>query len=320
MGSSMTDTLIALLLRRTEQGRSAHLWGREARPHHGRAFDRLVAAGVLVEEPPMEAWSTCTHCHCGFDWRPIQRIGARIVAACPIDAGSDTELEEDDLRSFAIDASALVAQLASESDLDGAVEEIAPHLWLLGRLHTGRMVVLALDKDAIAHPGATLLIRAVAAGTPATLLAPSPTASERRRFKEAGIDLVETLSALTPGPRGIDRLDRHALTPKAAGPRLSIRVTVRAVLVDGTPQRVPPQPFNLLALLARAVRDGDGPVSNRAIEDATGRDARDLVRELRDALSAGRANASELRNWIEARRGLGAFQLVLEPGEVELAT
>ena len=52
----------------------------------------------------MEAWSTCTHCNCGFDWRPIQRIDARIVAACAIDAGADTELEEDDLRSFLIDA------------------------------------------------------------------------------------------------------------------------------------------------------------------------------------------------------------------------
>jgi len=316
----MTDTLTALLLRRIEQGPSALLWGREARPHYGRAFDRLVAAGILVEEPPMEVWSTCTHCHCGYNWRPIQRIGGRIVAACPIDAEADTELDEDDLRSFVIDAAALIALLASESELDGAVEEIAPHLWLLGRLHSGRTILLALAKDAIAHPGATLLIRAIAPGAPATLLAPAPTAGERRRFKEGGFDLVETLSALRTGPCGIDRLDELALTPKAAGPRLSIQATVRAVLVDGTPQHVPPQPFKLLALLARAVRDGEGPVSNRAIEDATGRDARDLARELRDALSAGRTNASELRNWIEAQRGLGAFQLALEPGDVEIAT
>jgi hypothetical protein len=71
-------------------------------------------------------------------------------------------------------------------------------------------------------------------------------------------------------------------------------------------------------LLARAARDGAGPVSNRAIEDATGRDARDIVRGLRDALSAGRPNGSELRDWIKARRSLGAFQLILEPGEIEI--
>jgi hypothetical protein len=66
------------------------------------------------------------------------------------------------------------------------------------------------------------------------------------------------------------------------------------------------------------VRDGRGPVRNRAIEDATGRDARDLVRELRDALSAGRPDGANLRGWIEARRSLGAFELVLEPEQVEI--
>ena len=91
------------------------------------------------------------------------------------------------------------------------------------------------------------------------------------------------------------------------------------MLIDGTPQRVPSQPFNLLALLAQAVRDGRGPVRSRAIEDTTGRDARDLVRELRDALSAGRPNGSELRDWIEARRSLGAFELVLQREEIEVA-
>ena len=149
------------------------------------------------------------------------------------------------------------------------------------------------------------------------MLAPDPGQAIRLRFLEAGIDLVE-LRGAGPGPRGIDRLDHDALEPKTDGPRLSIQVAAQAVLIDGTPQRVPSQPFKLLALLARAVRDGTGPVRNRAIEDSTGRDARDLVRELRDAFSAGRPNGSELRDWIEARRSLGAFELVLEPGQIEI--
>jgi hypothetical protein len=60
-------------------------------------------------------------------------------------------------------------------------------------------------------------------------------------------------------------------------------------------------------------------VCNREIEDTTGRDARDLVRELRDTLSAGRSNGPELRGWIAARRSLGAFELVLEPEQIEIA-
>jgi hypothetical protein len=60
-------------------------------------------------------------------------------------------------------------------------------------------------------------------------------------------------------------------------------------------------------------------VRNRVVEDATGRDARDLVRELRDALAAGRPNGSELRDWIKARRSLGAYELVLDREEIVVA-
>lgn len=212
---------------------------------------------------------------------------------------------------------ALLGLLAAESGAEGSVEEIAPGLWLLGRL-AGRAVFFAITTHAIAHPGTRLLIRAVAAGLPPTLLVPSPTAALRQRFGEAGVALVDRRSAFEPGPRGIDVLDRAALEPRTIAPRLSVRMAARAVLVDGTPQRVASQPFNLLALLAHAARDGTGPVGNRAIEDATGRDARDLVRELRDALSADRPNGAELRDWIEARRSLGAFELVLDASDIEV--
>jgi hypothetical protein len=298
----MTNTLTAQLLRLSEGSRPT-LWGRVARPHFGREFDRLLAEGVLVERPPAEEWSTCVNCECGFDARPIQRIGDRIVAACPFDVDSDTELEEDDLRDFCIDAERVVCLLAEASGFLGPIETLAPDLWRLGRLASGRFIAAAITARALEQPGIVLLLKATACGTPITVLAQDPGPTMRLRFLEAGID----------------RLDQDALEPKTDGPRLSIQVAAQAVLIDGTPQRVPCQPFNLLALLARAVRDGAGPVRNRTIEDTTGRDARDLVRELRDALSAGRPNGSELRGWIEARRSLGAFELVLEPEQIEIA-
>ena len=132
----------------------------------------------------------------------------------------------------------------------------------------------------------------------------------------AGPD-AQNLYTLAPIERtGCGFAFQHGFDPAIRKVRI---VEAQAVLIDGTPQRVPSQPFNLLALLAQAVRDGRGPVRNRAIEDTTGRDARDLVRELRHALSAGRPNGSELRDWIEARRSLGAFELVLEREEIEVA-
>ena len=139
----MTDTLTALLLRLSEAQPARCSGGAVAEPHFGPAFDRLLAAGVLVERPPAEEWSTCADCDCGFDVRPIQRIGDRIIAACPFDAGSDTELEEDDLRDFRIDPERLVGLIAEASGFEEPVEPLAPGLWRLGRLASGRSVVVA---------------------------------------------------------------------------------------------------------------------------------------------------------------------------------
>jgi hypothetical protein len=313
----MTDTLTARLLQLSE-GSSRLLWGRVAKRYFGPAFDRLLAEGVLVERPPAEEWSTCLDCDCGFDARPIQRIGGRIIATCPFDSSADTELEEDDLRDFSIDPERLVYVIAEASGFEEPIEPLAPDLWRLGRLASGRSIAVGITAGVLDQPGIVLLLKAAAGGAPITFLAPDPGPAVRLRFLEAGLDLVELRSTLRPTEGTVDRLDPVMLEPKADGRQLSIQVAAQAVLIDGTPQRVPAQPFKLLALLAQEVLDGAGPVRNRAIEDATGRDARDLVRELRDALSAGRPNGSELREWIEARRSLGAFELVLDPEEIEI--
>jgi hypothetical protein len=315
----MNDTLTALLLQLSEAS-ARLLWGRVARPHFGPGFDRLLADGVLVERAPAVEWSTCPDCDCGHDARPIQRIDGRILAACPFDPGADTALEEDDLRDFRIDPDRLVDLIARASGFSESPEPLAEDLWRLGRLPSGRSIVIAVSTWTLDHPGIVLLLKAAAAVGPITVLAPDPGPATRHRFLETGIDLVVLRSALVPVAVGIDGLDREALEPRTEGPRLSIHLEAQAVLVDGTSQRVPSQPFGLLAMLARAARDGKGPVRNRAIEDATGRDPRDLVRELRDALSAGRPNGSELRDWIEARRSLGAFELVLLPEQIEIVS
>ena len=314
----MTGTLTALLLQQSEGSRPALLWGRSAKPHFGPEFDRMLAAAALVECSPIEEWSACADCDCGFGIRPIQRIDGRVIAACPMDASSDTELEEDDLRDFRIDVEKLIGLIAQASGFPGPTETFAPDLWRIGRLASGRSVAVAVRARDLDQPGIVLLLKSEAVGAPVTVLAPDPGHALRLRFLEAGVDLVELHSALSPGPQGVDRLDHCALEPKKDGLRLSVDLASRTVMIDGTAQRVASQPFKLLALFAQAARDRTGPVENRAIEDATGRDARDLVRELRDALSAGRPNRFELRNWIVARRSLGAFALALEREEIEI--
>lgn len=99
---------------------------------------------------------------------------------------------------------------------------------------------------------------------------------------------------------------------------LSIHIGSRKVSVDGLPQHVPAQPFALLCLLARHAVDGKGAVENRAVEAETQRVARDLVRDLRDALSRGRSDAPRIRDWIESRRSAGGYELALRPEQVEI--
>jgi hypothetical protein len=318
MDLSVNDTLTMHLLRLTEASPAAVLSGQAARRYSAGEIDRLLVAGVLEELAPATEWSPCADCECALGCRPIRVVAGRIIACCPIDLGSDLELGPEDLRAFRIDVGRLLQRGSRASGIAGPPETMAPGLWSLGRLASGRTIVVALPARALRAQGAVLLLKS--AGGPVTVLAHNPDQTTRLRLLEADIDLIELRSALVPGAVGVDRLDRDALEPRTEGPRLSIHLEAQAVLVDGTFQRVPSQPFKLLALLARAARDRKGPVRNRAIEDATGRDARDLVRGLRDALSAGRPNGSELRDWIEARRSLGAFELVLLPEQIEIVS
>lgn len=313
----MTDSLTALLLRLSDAGPNATISGRAARPYLGRTLDRLLASGVLDETAEATEWSPCADCDCAFGFRPIRALAGRIVAACPIDPGSDLELDPEDLREFRIDAGRLLSLIGAASGLSGRVEVIAPGLWHLGRLGSGRGVAVALPARSLRMPGALLLLKN--GGGPVTVLASNPDQTTRLRLFGAGIDFVELKASLRPGSGILDRLDPPLLEPGSFLPRLRIIVQEHSVRIDGLSQRVAAQPFRLLTLLAQHRLNGTGPVRNREIEDATGRDARDLVRELRDTLSAGRANGSELRDWIVARRSLGAFELVLEPEQIEIA-
>lgn len=315
----MNETLSSLLLQLSEAGAPASLWGRRAKPHFGRGFDRLLASGVLVEEAPAETWSTCATCDCDLFDRPIERIGDKLLATCPFDPGSDTVLEPDDLRSFLIDERRLVETLAG-ADLRPEPVESLPGLWRLSPIPDGRAAFLTLRRAIVEHPALLAVMRADARSTGIVLIAPQPSGAARQRLQDAAdVRLVALDEAAAVD--GTGRVDLDAVLREASsgpGPRLVLNLSAQTVLVDGVPQPVPPQPFRLLALLAERAKDDGAPLDNRAIYETTGREARDLIRELRDALAAGRADKDEIRGWIKARRSLGAFELALRRDHIDV--
>jgi len=316
----MVATLAHLLLRRSEAGEPALLWGREAKPFYGPAFDRLIVAGVLVARAPALEWQVCDDCDCGRDWRPIERIDGRLVAVCPLDHAADVVLDPEDLESYEINPAALVHEIAVSSGFVGEPSEVIGGLWHLGRSASGRQLFLVLSRVCALQPGLIAAIRLVDGASQTTLITPALSAAESVRFAEAGIHVVSSEECIGDSGERCLAIDPAKLEPaRTSAPRMLIVRSSQRVVLDGIERHVPQQPFRLLVLLAEtAIRKG-GFVRRVEIEAAnSGRTASDLVRELRDCLAAGAVDRDQVKTLIKNRRSPSGYVLALEPHEIEL--
>lgn len=299
----MTASLTGLLLRRCEAGRNATLAASEVDPDGKGDLDRLVAVGVLEELAATRGWSPCADCDCTLGFRPIRRVGHRIVAACPADPGSDIELGEDDLREYRIDTERLLSSVTEATGLDGVVEVIAPGLWRLGTLASGRVIVVALPGRALHAPGAILLLRG--AGGPMTVLASTPDQTSRLRLLEAGIELTP-LTLAAPGDGGaIAGLQLAAGVASSNGAELVVRKGAGAIEWRGATIGFTHQQFPVLLRLVEGSASRKRVVSGPAIEGTTGREAKDLIRELRQRVEAAGFSGSDAKLLLSAVRGRG---------------
>jgi len=312
--------LAHLLWRRSEAGEPALLWGREAKPFHGPAFDRLIAAGVLVARAPAHEWQVCEDCTCGRDWRPIERIEGRLLAVCPLDHKADLVLDPEDLEGYEIRAAALAREIAAASGFAEEPSEIIAGLWHLGRSASGRQVFLVLSRLCALQPGLIAAIRLMDEASQSTLITPALSAAERVRFAEAGIHLVSSEECIGDLEPSCFAIDPAKLEPaRTSAPRLSIVRSSQRVVLDGIERHVPQQPFRLLVQLAEAAIRGGGFVRTVDIEAAnSGRPPSDLVRDLRDYLATGAPVPEQVRRLIRTRRSPSGYALALEPHEIDL--
>jgi hypothetical protein len=324
---AMNDSLPKLLLRRSEAGPGAVLWGREAQPYFGRVFDGLLSQGLLKERAPAKTWPACAACDAECGEREIVEIGTRLVAECPEDHRRDTVLDSEHLRSFEIDPAALCRRIARESGLAGEPAPIMAGLWALGRLPNHRHVLLALDPVCAADPRLVTMIRTVGEPFETSLLLPSGTPVERRQdLAEAGLAVVLAQDAFVAAGFA---LSVEVLVPSLPGEvRLIIGRGGRTVTLDRREKKMGDQAFKVLVRLAELAKRDRGFLTDNQIALAIygdqilpkSRETKDVIRLLRNALANGLDGdeAKAARELIENQRDPNRYRLALRATEIAL--
>jgi hypothetical protein len=283
----MTETILRLLTRLSEAGDDAIVPGGSAAPFFGPVFDRLLAKRVLVEQAPLTDWTVCDACECGLPCRSIRKAGDVFRAECPLDRRQDIVFTEEDLRVFRIGAAALASTIGAAAGLGAAPKKAAEKVWRLGDTPSGRAVFLALEPAAFTGDGIAATLRAAARGSDVTILAPALPADAERRLHGAGFHLIETLTVLKPASNGLGvAIDVAALAPVPLAPALRVRRATAEVQWDGRSVILSRQIFPVFERLLEKALSPDQVASRSHVEGTTARDAKDLIRELRDAFKA----------------------------------
>ena len=302
----MTETILRLLTRLSEAGDDAILPGELAAPFFGPVFDRLLAKRVLVEQAPLADWDVCDACECGLPCRPIRKAGDAFRVECPLDRRQDIDLTKDDLRVFRIGADALASVIGTAAGFGAAPKCAADKVWRLGDTPVGRAVFLALEPSALTSGGIAAALRAAAQGSDITILAPELPAEAARRYHDAGFHLIETRAVLTPATNGFGvAIDVAALAPVPLAPELRVRRATAEVQWDGRSVILSRQIFPVFERLLEKAQSRDQVASGSHVEGTTAREAKDLIRELRDAFKAAGFTDVESKTLIMTVRNRG---------------
>lgn len=332
----MTETLTHLLLRLSEE-QPPLLWGRRARSHFGRAFDRLLDSRILVEERPAEEWPVCSTCECDLDMRPLATIGNKPVAICPLDHDNDEIVDDDDLRQFRIDLVALCWQIRKANNMQGpSVEPVGRCTFRLGAIGTGirrRQYFLARALRAKNASDIAHAIRGQADDGTIVILTPTErdlSSSVIRLLRSSEIEIMSINthldgSAAEPFTLQLLRTPDNVPTDE---PVLSIDTNGHRVHFHGVDVRLTPREFSVLVVLANEASQEAGVVSHHVLRDCLSRADRDdepfpeqlekVISNIRSALtSAANMPREHGRTLICSRRGIG-YRLDIAPGDIRI--
>ncbi len=298
----MTETLLALLWRLSEADEPILLWGRQAASHFGLAFDRLLSSGVLQECLPAAEWDPCVGCSCGADSRIVQLRDGTAWALCPHDRIRDTRLNANDLRSFQISPDSLVGLIAEALARRKDLSLLLPGVWLIESSEDPAAIVIVPSRRTLAQAGLEGTLREARSGD-LLLLAPSIAATERLRFTRAGIRTAPLAAATSMSGEGVLTVTLPQKAVEAdVHPALTVFRGARRVAWGDRQITLSDQPTRLLAALIEQAKTSRPHLTARDVEDviygslapATARPGRDIVRELRNALTKGGLDRAEV--------------------------
>lgn len=303
----MTETILRLLTRLSEAGSDATLTGAMARPFQGPLFERLLSRRVIVEDARLTEWDVCDRCDCGLVSRSIRSVADESFRAeCPLDQRHDVELTEDDLRVYLVGGLELATLIGAVTGLGEAPSQLIHGIWQFGALPSGRTVFLALEAAAVTSDTIPATLRQAAAGQEVTILAPAIPASAAMGLRNAGFHLVETLSVMVPVASGYGAtIDPESLCPAPASASLRVRTGAAEVHWMGRSVVLSHQLFPVFQRLLEKALSRDQAASSAHVEGSTGREAKDLIRELRAALVAAGFTKAEAETLIVTVRGRG---------------
>jgi hypothetical protein len=303
----MTETILRLLTRLSEAGSDAILTGEMARPFLGPAFDRLLARRIIVEGSPLTEWEVCDSCDCGLASRRIRSVDDnRFRAECPLDRRQDVDLTEDDLRVYRVEGPALASTISAVAGFSESPPQLVERLWQLGALPSGRIVFLALELAVLTGETISATLRQTAQGQDVTILAPALPLPAALRLRAAGFHLVETLSSMVPVSGGFGIvIDPASLSPAPATAVLRVRTGAAEVQWAGRSVILSHQLFPVFQRLLEKALTRDQLASGSHIEGTTAREAKDLIRELRDSFRAAGFTDTESKALIVTVRNRG---------------
>ncbi len=301
----MITMLLKLL---SEAGDEAVLSGSAARPYYGPVFDRLLKARILVEQAPLEDWDLCNECQCGLLARPVRPFGDRFRADCPLDASRDVVLERDDLRVFEISVAVLMGEIATAAGFDQPPVEIIKSLWCLGETRSGRGIYYGLNLASLNRSSLIAVIRQSNKAGQATIITQKASPATKQWLREAGIDHANVGDVIKPAENRLGFVfGHHALDAATGAPELIVQIKAAQIEWQGRSATFSHQIFPVFQRLLEKAGSRDAIASGPFLEDTSGREAKDLIRELRDQMKTAGFSDAESKSLIKTARNRGYF-------------